>query len=225
MRAARCMCLILLLAALPNIAMSQDILGNTRFELGIIDDRLMMILTQTAPLVQQFTGFTAAVLVPFMGAQWGEIRLDWTAAFESGLAFDSTGLARWFVRAAEQDLMNERTGQNDPPPPLTAGLIFGTPLYLPLRFRTEAELGITSFLRLQLGLEAAGVFLFYPPDVSDFHSDVGITLGLHFTVGRGFGVGLRGRIANFGDLEDRWPGFGVTVYLTLAPFLGESRSE
>jgi hypothetical protein len=113
MSAVRRASLILLLAVPPHPAMSQDVLANTRFELGLRDDRLMMILTQTAPLVQQFSGFTAAVLIPVTGARWGDIRLDWTAALESGLAFDSTGLARWFVRAAEQGVMNERTAGQD----------------------------------------------------------------------------------------------------------------
>jgi hypothetical protein len=218
--------LCLLLAVRPGFAAAQgSVFDETRFEWGCFDDRLLLFLTQTAPLVQQFTGMTAAALVPCMGVEWGVVRLDWTAALELGLSFDSTGLARWFVRAIEQDNINRRTGRTDPPPALSADLLFGSPLYLPLRLRTEAELRVLPFLRLQAGVEAAGVLLLFPPDVSSFRFDMGVTFGLLFTLGRAFGMGLRARIVNFGDLEDRWPGFGLTLYCSWSPFARDDRSD
>ena len=220
MRSVQRLCLVgIILVSQPGSAGAQEsAFRSARFEIGYIDDRFMMILTQTAPLVQQFTGMTAAALLPCLGVDLGHTRLDWTLAAELGLAFDSTGLARWFVRSSEQAIINQRTGRNDPAPTLTADLLFGTPLYLPLRLRTGAELRLFSFLRLQIEVEAAAVILAYGTDLAALRSDFGLTFGPHFTIGHTCGFGLRGRIISFGDVEDRWPGFGATLYLSFPPF-------
>ena len=189
-----------------------------RLEVGVLDDRYMMFLTQTAPLVQQFTGSTVAAVWTLASTDlWPGGRLGWTAGLESGLSFDSTGLCRWFVRAAEQSTLNSRTGGDQRPPALTAALLFGMPVSVPLRVRTGAELTVVPAWRVELGVEAGALPLVYGAGCAAFRADIGVSLGTLFWISRSWGIGLRLRALSFGDAADRWPGLGATLYVAYTP--------